>query len=55
MTATRAHVLEWMQAQGLVALQEVFAWAAAEAEPGCNRRDAAAIVGVPPRPTTSRR
>ena len=29
MTATRAHLLEWVQAQGLVALQEVFA---AEAE-----------------------
>ncbi|MEK7446487.1 MAG: IS256 family transposase [candidate division NC10 bacterium] len=29
MTATRAHVLEWMQAQGLVALQEVFAAEAA--------------------------
>jgi hypothetical protein len=25
MTATRAHLLEWVQAQGLVALQEVFA------------------------------
>lgn len=29
MTATRAHLLEWVQAQGMVALQEVFA---AEAE-----------------------
>ncbi|MBI1959286.1 MAG: transposase, partial [Candidatus Rokubacteria bacterium] len=29
MTATRAHLLEWMQAQGLVALQEVFAAEAA--------------------------
>jgi putative transposase len=29
MTATRAHLLEWMQAQGLVALQEVFAIEAA--------------------------
>lgn len=29
MTATRAHLLEWMQAQGLVALQEVFATEAA--------------------------
>ena len=29
MTATRAHVLEWMQAQGLVALREVFAAEAA--------------------------
>ncbi len=29
MTATRAHLLEWVQAQGLVALQEVFAAEAA--------------------------
>jgi len=29
MTTTRAHLLEWMQAQGLVALQEVFAAEAA--------------------------
>ena len=52
MTATRTHLLEWVQAQGLVALQAVFtAEAEALAGPRASTRPIARIItgGAPPR------